>query len=88
MKINRAIGIILMMSMMCGLVAQISTVDQSRFLISVSVVGAIGTPGIYKILPGSRVSEVLTQAAQAEMMQANEDETAKLKEETKPFEIE
>jgi len=72
---------------MCGLVAQTSTVNQSSFLISVSVVGAIETPGIYKILPGSRVSEVLTRATQTEMMQEKEDKTSKQKQETEPFEI-
>ncbi|MCF7919532.1 MAG: SLBB domain-containing protein [Candidatus Cloacimonetes bacterium] len=64
--IKKTISLVVMLCLLTGLVSQITVPTERELLISVSVTGAVSFPGVYKLAPGSRVSEALDMVLLAE----------------------
>lgn len=74
MRNSRLISIIIICSMLGSLFAQLAVDSEaSIFTISVSVVGSIEQAGIYKLPPGSRLSEVVKMALTESCLQKVEE---------------
>ncbi len=59
---RKILSVIIILFLIFGLIAQNLQIQPSSIMISVSIVGAVDQPGVYKLEPGSRLSEALQMA--------------------------